>query len=148
MITNFTLMFAHEDGGISGSADYGRDVLTLEISGEPVEFSLSHARHVLDKPYHATEPEEGWKISFTREEKRKLRPIAETLAMLDGNALFGMDAGDGKEWYESYLSEAHAIYEANGGDSGWAGEASFAKGPRTRPSWLERLKRRMVQMSI
>lgn len=72
------------------------------------------------------EPAQGWKISFTDLEKRKLRPVAETLAMLDGNAFFGQVVG-GHEWYEGYLPEAHALYESNGGDAGWAGEASFAR---------------------
>lgn len=75
------------------------------------------------------EPVTGWRdmASFSAEEKRKLRPVAETLAMLDGNAFFGNECADGVEWYEQYLPEASAIYDANGGDNGWAGEASFAK---------------------
>lgn len=76
--------------------------------------------------YSIAEPTDGWKQTFTAEEKAKLRPMAETLAMLDGNAFFSMQAGHG-EWYEQYLPEAHALYESNGGDGGWAGEASFAK---------------------
>lgn len=72
------------------------------------------------------EPKDGWKLDFSEAEKRKLRPIAETLAMLDGNAFFGMTKAPEPEWYEAYLPEAHALYEANGGDGGWAGEASFA----------------------
>ena len=85
-------------------------------------------------PYDITIPDDGWKLEFTDEEKQKLRPIAETLAMLDGNAFFGISVGSGntttgqpEEWYESYLAEAHALYEANGGDKGAAGSASFAK---------------------
>ena len=77
--------------------------------------------------YDIPEPEGGWKTSFSKREKRKLRPIAETLAMLDGNAFFGMGGAHEGEWYESYLPEAHALYQSNGGDKGWAGEASFAK---------------------
>lgn len=74
--------------------------------------------------YKIPQPEGGWRdvASFSPEEKAKLRPIAETLAMLDGNAFFTEE-----EWYESYLPEADALYQANGGDDGWAGEASFAK---------------------
>lgn len=79
--------------------------------------------------YRISEPDDGWRVhgSFSADEKAKLRPIAETLAMLDGNAFFGNEGSAGAEWYEQYLPEAHALYEGNGGDSGWAGEASFAK---------------------
>lgn len=72
------------------------------------------------------EPRGGWKTEFTPEEKAKLRPMAETIAMLDGNAFFTIPSIAG-DWYEQYLPEAHALYEANGGDDGWAGLASFAK---------------------
>jgi hypothetical protein len=123
----FRFMYPDMKDGVGGQADYDRDVLTLELPDGPREFSLSHARHVLDKPYHIDKPEGGWKRDFTDAEKAKLRPMAETLAMLDGNAFFGSDIGEGREWYESYLPEAHAVYESNGGDTGWAGEASFAK---------------------
>lgn len=64
---------------------------------------------------------------FSTREKEMLRPIAETLAMLDGNAFFTMSTNSGKEWYEQYIPEAHRLYESNGGDNGWAGEASFIK---------------------
>lgn len=78
--------------------------------------------------YHVDKPEDGWKTDhFTADEKRKLRPIAETLAMLDGNAFFGLEPNCWPEHYEQYLPEAHALYESNGGDKGWAGRASFAK---------------------
>ena len=70
--------------------------------------------------------EEDRRTEFTNKEKEILRPIAETLALLDGNAFFTMD-NNGKEWYEMYLPEANMIYQSNGGDYGWAGEASFAK---------------------
>ncbi len=89
---------------------------------------LDEVLHHLHHPYHVEKPEGGWRKrgSFTTEEKAKLRPVAETLAMLDGNAFFGMDTDEG-EHYEGYLPEAHALYEANGGAPGWAGAASFAK---------------------
>ena len=84
--------------------------------------------------YRISEPDDGWRVhgSFSADEKAKLRPIAETLAMLDGNAFFGNEAHAGAEWYEQYLPEAHALYEGNGGDKGWAGEASFAKAAAIR----------------
>ena len=126
-------MYPDMKDGLDGAADYERDLLTLElpdglsVPNGKLEFSLGHVRRVLDKPYHVDEPTDGWKRSFTEAEKAKLRPIAETLAMLDGNAFFGQEGEPGHDWYEGYLSEAHAIYESNGGDKGWAGEASFAK---------------------
>lgn len=126
--TSFRMMRPDMQSGLSAEADYERDVLTVgRDEGKPEEFCLSHLRNCLDKRYHVEKPEGGWKKDFTDEEKRKLRPIAETLAMLDGNAFFTVDVGKDREWYESYLPEAHAVYESNGGDSGWAGEASFAK---------------------
>jgi hypothetical protein len=78
-------------------------------------------------PYSISAPEGGFKNTFTDAEKAKLRPIAETLAMLDGNAFFTVNAGESREWFEQYLPEASALYEGNGGDDGWAGEASFAR---------------------
>lgn len=77
-----------------------------------------------DVTYKVERPEGGWKRNFTPEESAKLRPIAETLAMLDGNAFFGIG---GHDFYEAYLPEAHALYESNGGDNGWACEASWIK---------------------
>ena len=53
--------------------------------------------------------------SFSEAEKQKLRPIAETRAMLDQNAFFPLRADT---HYEQYLPEADAIYKANGGDKG------------------------------
>lgn len=89
---------------------------------------LSELLHHMHRPYWINKPEGGWRArdSFSEAEKIKLRPIAETLAMLDGNAFFSM-SHEGSEHYECYLPEAHALYEANGGDTGWAGLASFAK---------------------
>lgn len=74
-------------------------------------------------------PKDGYrpKESFSDEEKEMLRPIAETLAMLVGNAFFGMPTHDGSEWYEMYLPEAYEVFKSNGGLNGWAGEASFIK---------------------
>lgn len=78
--------------------------------------------------YEIMEPSEGWrkKDSFSEEERVKLRPIADTLAMLDGNAFFGL-AGDDEHWGDQYLPEAAELYEQNGGDDGWAGRGSFIK---------------------
>ena len=71
------------------------------------------------------EPDRGWKKIFTNKEKKKLRPIAETLAMLDGNAFFGAGLSNGQKWYEQYLPEAEALYNANGGDKAFKGITSF-----------------------
>lgn len=61
--------------------------------------------------------------------KEILRPIAETLAMLDGNAFFGMEGRSdiGTEWYEQYLPEAFCLFESNGGLNGWAGEMQHVR---------------------
>ena len=69
------------------------------------------------------------KTKFTIKEKEILRPIAEVLAMLDGNAFFGMSLDDqGNDlWYEQYLPEAYRVYQTNGGAAGWAGETSWMK---------------------
>jgi hypothetical protein len=69
------------------------------------------------------------KKKFTEGEKLILRPIAEVLCLLDGNAFFGMSTDeDGKDlWYEQYLPEAYRIYIANGGKEGWAGQASWIR---------------------
>jgi hypothetical protein len=79
--------------------------------------------------YRIPKPAEGWRPveSFTDAERAKLLPIAETLAMLDDNAFLGTSLGNGRSWADQYLPEAYALYESSGGDSGWAGEASFAK---------------------
>jgi hypothetical protein len=83
-------------------------------------------RH-LDINYHIEKPESGWRKvgDFSEAEKFKLRPIAETLAMLNGNAFFGLKITDGREWYEQYLPQADALYQSNGGKTGWAGASSF-----------------------
>ena len=77
--------------------------------------------------YEIEEPDGGWRRVFTDEDKQKLRPIAETLAMMDGNAFFGIDP----DHYESYLTEADAVYRSNGGDDGWASTASWIQDIRT-----------------
>ncbi len=65
--------------------------------------------------------------TFTEEEKLWCRPIAETLAMLDGNAFFGMNFSDDKEMWENYLPEAWSVFSANGGQHGWPLETSWMK---------------------
>ena len=67
------------------------------------------------------------KTKFSEKEKQILRPIAEVLCLLDGNAFFGISTDEWGEdiWYESYLPEAYVVYKANGGDKGWARELSW-----------------------
>lgn len=84
--------------------------------------------------YSIAIPKGGLRLveSFTAEEKKRLRPIAETLALLDGNAFFGAtrdDSGD-DTFYEQYLPEAAALAAANGG---WSEMTSFARGDTPLP---------------
>jgi len=69
------------------------------------------------------------KKKFTQKEKDLLRPIAEVMAIMDGNAFFGMTRNDAGEdtWYEQYLPEAYAIYKSQGKNGGWIQETSWAK---------------------
>lgn len=84
--------------------------------------------------YTIMEPKDGCRAadSFTPEEKARLRPIAEVLAMLDGNAFFGATTDDDGEdtWYEQYLPEAHALISTS---SGWQ-YASFMRGDEPIPA--------------
>lgn len=78
--------------------------------------------------YVIEQPDTGFRqaSSFTAEEKKALRPVAETIAMLDGNAFFGLQRGDDGDdvHYEQYLGEAHALVEANGA---WSALTSMAR---------------------
>lgn len=65
--------------------------------------------------------------AFTKDEKDILRPIAEMLAIMDGNAFFGMKLDDGKEWYEQYLPEAWSVFQNTGGYDGAIMNASWVK---------------------
>ena len=95
--------------------------MSKQYIGEPED-----AAYGPNKNYKIERPEGGWKRIFTDEDKVKLRPIAETLAMLDGNAFFG-SGGWPDTHYEAYLPEADAVYRNNGGDTGWASECSWIK---------------------
>jgi len=64
---------------------------------------------------------------FTEEEKQILRPIAETLSLLDGNRFFSLKLENGKEWYEQYLPDAATIFYSNGGITGRLAELSWIK---------------------
>lgn len=64
---------------------------------------------------------------FTEQEKEILRPIAETLALIDGNAFFHLKHEDNKEWYEMYLPDAMEIFKNNGGLNALAGQISWLR---------------------
>lgn len=92
--------------------------------------SMDESKDYITCSYELEVPRETWKRQFTEEEKRILRPMAETLAMLDGNAFFTIPGGASNnswEWYEQYLPEAYQVFEQNGGLTGWAGEASWIR---------------------
>jgi hypothetical protein len=67
------------------------------------------------------------KFKFTNKQKSILKPIAEVIALIDGNAFFGISSDDNGEdiWYEQYLPEAYVVYKQNGGDKGWASQVSW-----------------------
>ena len=69
------------------------------------------------------------KKKFTSEQKEMLRPLAETMAILDGNAFFGLDVDENGEdrWYEQYLPEAWLVYNAHAGDKGWISQTSWMR---------------------
>jgi hypothetical protein len=84
-------------------------------------------RHEAFGEYFAGNFPKPRKHKFTLKEKHLLRPIAEVIALMDGNAFFGMSIDDNGEdvWYEQYLPEAYVIYKQNGGDKGWASQVSW-----------------------
>lgn len=132
MKKHFRLMNPLMSDGVDAIADFDTDTLTLELpAGAPNTFSLSHLLGCISPRYQVAKPDSGWKTEFTDEEKAKLRPVAETLAMLDQNAFFGMKTTGDREWYEAYLGEAHALWEGNGGDTGWAGASSMGPSQAT-----------------
>jgi len=65
---------------------------------------------VIHQQYKSTK-----KRKFTAKEKAMLRPIAETVAIIDGNAFWGLSQDQAGEdnWYEQYLPEAWMIYKNN-----------------------------------
>jgi hypothetical protein len=72
------------------------------------------------RQYEINRPDGGWRRNFEDEVYVKmLRPIAETLALIDGSAFIGHWSG--------YLSEADAIYRANGELDDWPNVCSWIK---------------------
>ena len=61
---------------------------------------------------------------FTDEEKEILRPICETLALIDGNPFF-TGTYEGRKIWELYLSYAYSVVSSNGGFCGWASQFSW-----------------------
>lgn len=73
--------------------------------------------------YSVDRPEGGWRRIFEDDEYAELlRPIAETIAMMDGNAFFTFE-----DHWKHYLPEADAVFRNNGGLEGWAGQASWIR---------------------
>ena len=104
---------------------YSDDAFTYPMD-EPRKKDTTPDPHIVR--YECVVPNSLLNRTFSDEEKRWLRPICETLAMLQGNAFFGIDPLDEKnDWYEQWLPEAAAIFYGNGGPTGWAGETSWMK---------------------
>jgi len=103
---------------------YADDAFTYPGDNIQKEKSSSDP-HVVRYENHV--PASMFNRTYSEEEKRWLRPICETLAMLQGNAFFGVDPLDNRDWYEQWLPEAAAIFYGNGGPTGWAGETSWMK---------------------
>jgi len=77
-------------------------------------------RNKLIKPY-----KKGKRIELDESQIFVIRAIAETLAMLDGNAFFSNGSSDPNdaygEWWMQYAADAIVLWEINGGNSGWPG---------------------------
>lgn len=103
-------------------------VIARALAASEAKGRQDGVREGMKRPYSISEPAGGWRqlSSFTDKERARLWPIAETLAMLDGNAFFTMGTSYDEEWAAQYLPEADALYQANGGDNGWAGTARLA----------------------
>lgn len=102
--------------------------IVLNNSHDLIEDEWKQAsRMPLDRSYSLTVNPIYVNKEWTDEEKKMLRPIAETLALLDGNAFFTQKLLDNRDWYEQYLSEAATIFWENGGIGGWPGEVSWIK---------------------
>lgn len=107
---------------------------------EPVARAIGYTLTLLD---------DAFSHKFTREEKAMLRPIAETLALLDGNAFFSMTYENGTEHYEQYLPEAYSLFENNGGIDGWSGEMSWVRVLKNdSPAVVEALTSLKIALSL
>ncbi|QAY80356.1 hypothetical protein [Sphingosinicella sp. BN140058] len=104
----------------------------LTDADELVGVSLPTPRPAL-ATYQIALPANGLRSleSFSADERQSLRPIAETLAMLDGNAFFGAAIGDDGDdtWFHRYLPEAAALVAS----SPAARLASFMRGSEPLP---------------
>lgn len=89
------------------------------ISSYDSDVSIAVARDAVIINYELNVDPSFIERKFTEEEKRLLRPVAEVLCMLDGNAFFAAELSDGREWYEQYLPEAAALYFQNGYGDGF-----------------------------
>ena len=98
-----------------------------EIEYMPNDNDEDTASNTWSKVYSIVLDRQYLKKIYTEQEKRWLRPIAETLAMIEGNAFLTETLPDGRDWYEQWLPEAASIFYGNGGLEGWASEASWMK---------------------
>lgn len=98
-----------------------------------VAYGSGEVYYTGDMSYGIHKPINGWPelCDITEEEKIYLRPIAEVLALLDGNAFFGAyhedEDGVTRDHWEQYLPEAKILCDSNGGIFGATGTASFMK---------------------
>ena len=104
-------------------------MLKITTPKEQHRFNEAESRITLGQYIRSQFGKTPKKRKFTDLEKRQLRPIAEVLAVLDGNAFFGISTNDRGEddWYEQYLPEAWLIFKSNGKDGGWIQETSWMK---------------------
>jgi hypothetical protein len=124
-------IFVDEDGGQYPECslvylDIDLDDPDFENVDEETEKLFTNAEAAYDMweaqeeavSYLLAPTKDGWRDigSFDEEEKDLLRPIAETIAMLSGNAFFGMktDSDDNDLLYEDYLPQAAALYASAG----------------------------------
>lgn len=99
------------------------------LSSDTVNFTSSCSTNAHSFSYELDVPEEYFARNFSDQEKAMLQPIAETLAMFDGNASFAWRIGaSDKEIWEMYLPHAYSLFVSNGGLEGWAGQASWISG--------------------
>ena len=106
-----------------------------------------HNKHIIT--YQLVLRSDALTKQFTDNEKQMLRPIAEVIALLDGNGFFTMDLGDDREWYEQYLPEAWSIFEGNGGIKGWSGKMSWIRDTlNDHPAVVEARRSLKVALSL
>ena len=100
-------------------AELGDDVEKIFKAAEAAYDAWSARKD--SRSYILCPPDGGWRpaSSFDAEEKELLRPVAETIAMLSGDAFFGVRTdSDGNDLtYEEYLPQAAALYQSAGSNA-------------------------------